>query len=578
MKNIKRGHLLVKMKLTRAEEMREFRTNGEFSDICVIVEKMQFYLHKFPLYLNSEFFRALCRCAMLDENRVTLPEFPGGAATFALIADYCYGVEIDINPGNVVELRCAAEFLQMTSCGNLAGETTKALTTMLRSQPSSVIEILSAACRLGAIADQTNILPVCFDAIFSLMKKQGPSVDVSGVLLELPVEWFIGFLIGARDASIGVPKISTLAEQYIEKIANERKASIVEYLSQNSHECEVSRNIDTSIEDFGVIFDAILLELPQTTALGKIIDIELLCLLYRLAVHLRCKCEGILLMAVSKNLSKIPREILVAMPTDNVVSIVEHCVNNSIESPAAICDTIDRYLWERIKQKKLTPEEFDGIVRVIPKSYRKQHDSLLLIAEKLFSTAKLSEEMKLKALDVIDTFKLHEETLKMVSERNVIPPSFILTSTFAIASRLRNELTEAKAKLVEKDHEIRDIHASIGDVIQGQWDYNDVTLNVTPKDTRNTRIQFAKVLPRETSANLTMEHKVYEGKLTLCVQSRETCSQTRETLTKTYLFDPFNEQLMELTRSKHDNLMVGEHYLRKKHTKSYWPFNDVASS
>ncbi|XP_028403044.1 putative BTB/POZ domain-containing protein At3g08660 [Dendronephthya gigantea] len=564
------------MKLTRADELREFRTNGEFSDICVIVEKVQFYLHKFPLYLNSEFFRALCRCAMLDENRVTLREFPGGAATFALVADYCYDVEIDITPSNVVELRCAAEFLQMTSGGNLAGETTKALTKMLRSQPSSVIEILSSACQLGAIADQTNVLPMCFDAIFSLMKKRSTSVDVSEVLLGLPVEWFIGFLIGARDASIGVQKISTLAGQYIAKLSKQHRACIDEYLSQKASQREAGIH-NISIEDFGDIFDAILLELPESTELSKIMDIELLCLLYRLAVQLRCKCEGILLMAVSKNLSKIPREILVTMPTDDILSIVEHSVNNSIEPLASICDTIDRYLWERIKQKHITPEEFDSIVRATPKSYRQQHDSLLLIVEELFSTTKLSEEMKSKALDVIDAFKLHEETLKMVSERNVIPSSFILNSSFAVASRLRNELTEAKSKLFEKDHEIRDIHASIGDVIQGQWDYNNVTLNVTPKDTSNTRIQFAKVLPRETSAGLTMEHKVYEGKLTLCVQSREACQQTREAPTKTYLFDPFNEQLI-LTRSKHDNLMVGEHYLRKKHTKSYWPFNDVASS
>lgn len=562
---------------TRQEELRGFRNSGELSDICITVNKIEFHLHKFPLFLNSEFFRALCRCGMMDENTVTLTQFPGGVNTFGLIADYCYALEIDINSQNVVELRCAAEFLQMTS---LASETTTALTRILRTDPACVVHTLSTACQLGAIADQTNVLSLCFDAVIILMKKGTTSENIFEALLQLPAEWFDGFIVRARDAGITVPKITRLAGKYLEMMVRQNIVSIHEYLEQRSQRREIRdglmRSDTMSAEEFGEIMDTILLELPTNASLGKVMDKEMLCLLYRVAAQLKCKCEGMLLSVISNNLCTIPRELLVTMPTNDVVSIVEHTVNNNVISPTMLCEIVDLYLWERTKQKHITLEEFDAVARVIPKSYRPQHDSLLLIAEKLFSGTKVSEERKLTMLDLIDKYKLHEETLRHVSERNVIPSAFIVSSALAVSSRLRNELTEVKAKLVEKDHEAREVHTNIRGVIQGQWEYNDVTLNVTPKDSSNTKVQFAKVLAPNTSSGLFMEHEVYDGKLTLCVQSRTTSTQSHETSTKTFLFDPFNEQLIELTRSKHDNLMVGEHYEKKKHT-SYWPFTDLVS-
>ena len=565
------------MILTRAEELRDFRSSGELSDICVIVDKIEFDLHKFPLFLNSEFFRALCRCGMMDEDRVTLQQFPGGAKTFSLIADHCYGLQIDINSRNVVQLRCAAEFLQMTS---LASETTSALTRILPAQPTSVVDILTSACQLGEIASQTNILSLCFDAVITLMNKGNISESIFEVLVELPTEWFIGFIVGARDAGIAVSKIGRLAGQYIEKMVRQHRVCVNEYLQHqrsDGEDCNTEIKPDMkSVQDLGEIMDAILLELPKSTSLGEAMNSELVCLLYSLAVQLGCKCEGLLLAVVSNNLCTIPCEILVTMPTSDVVSIVEHSVHNNIVSPAMLCKTIDRYLWERTKQKHITLEEFNAVVRATPKSYRPQHDSVLLIAEELFSGTKTSEEMKLKTLDLIDMYKLHEETLRQVSERNAVPSTFIVSSALAVSSRLRNELTEVKAKLAEKDHEIREVHANISDVIQGQWEYNDVTLNVTPKDVSNTRVQFAKVLARNASGHLSMKHEVYDGKLTLCVRPRATSTQSCGTSTKTFLFDPFDEQLIEITRSDYDNLMVGEHYEKKKHTSPYWPFTDVA--
>lgn len=567
------------MLLTRTEELYEFRNSGELSDICVVVNKIEFHLHKFPLFVKSEFFRALCRCGMIDEKRVMLREFPGGSCTFSLIADYCYGLDVDINSRNVVDLRCAAEFLQMTT---LVSETTAALTRMLagKAQGSSVVDMLLSAAKLGEIASHTNVLSHCFETVMILMKKHELSDSILEVLLELPVQWIVEFLIGARDAGISAFKISRLAGKYIEKMARKHRLSIDDYLKKyNSARdvCSVATETGTiSVQDFGYFMDAILLELPKNALLSDVIDNELLCILYRVAVQLGCKCEGMLLSAFT-NICSIPCEILVTMPTTDIVRIIEYNVNNNELPPTMLCTTIDSYLWERTKQKHISLEEFEAVVRAIPMSYRPQHDAILLIAEELFSSRKISEEMKLKFLAIIDIYQLHEETLKKVSMRSVIPLTFVTRAAFALSSRLRNELITAKALLAKKDDDIRKLQASVNDVIQGQWHCNDVAINVTTKDGGNTRVQFAKVIQRNSSGGLTMEHEVYDGKLTLCVQSRETSTQKNGTTRKKFLFDPFDDQLIEIKRSKHDNLVVGEHYEKKKHTSPYWPFMDCAS-
>lgn len=45
---------------------------------------------------------------------INLPDIPGGAKTFELVAKFCYGVKLELTASNVVYLRCAAECLEMT--------------------------------------------------------------------------------------------------------------------------------------------------------------------------------------------------------------------------------------------------------------------------------------------------------------------------------------------------------------------------------------------------------------------------------------------------------------------------------
>lgn len=47
-------------------------------------------------------------------EEVLIYDFPGGVECFEMCAKYCYGITITLSPHNVGEVRCGAEFLQMT--------------------------------------------------------------------------------------------------------------------------------------------------------------------------------------------------------------------------------------------------------------------------------------------------------------------------------------------------------------------------------------------------------------------------------------------------------------------------------
>ncbi|KAI4305676.1 hypothetical protein L6164_029027 [Bauhinia variegata] len=70
-----------------------------------------FNLHKLPLCSKSGYLKK-----RLNETcEIELPQdFPGGPETFEMIALFIYGSNTLIDPFNVVALRCAAEFLEMT--------------------------------------------------------------------------------------------------------------------------------------------------------------------------------------------------------------------------------------------------------------------------------------------------------------------------------------------------------------------------------------------------------------------------------------------------------------------------------
>ncbi|KAM0012796.1 putative BTB/POZ domain, NPH3 domain, NPH3/RPT2-like family protein [Helianthus debilis subsp. tardiflorus] len=151
------------------------------TDIIINVGEAKFYLHKFPLLSKSARLQKLV--ANMNEgsgngDEIDIPDIPGGLASFELCAKFCYGMTITLNAHNVVNARCAAEYLEMHETmerGNLIYKIDVFLnSSIFRSWKDSIIVLQTT--RSMPMSEELKLVSRCIDAIASKV-----SVDVSRV-------------------------------------------------------------------------------------------------------------------------------------------------------------------------------------------------------------------------------------------------------------------------------------------------------------------------------------------------------------------------------------------------------------
>jgi len=148
-----------------------FCTTGLPSDILIEVGDMSFNLHKFPLLSRSGRLERLIEEFSDDEEEgcvIQLHDIPGGPNAFELAAKFCYGVKVELTGTNVVILRCAAEYLEMTEEygeGNLISQTEIFLNqVVLRSWKDSIKALQSCEVVLPH-AEALQIVKRCVDSL-----------------------------------------------------------------------------------------------------------------------------------------------------------------------------------------------------------------------------------------------------------------------------------------------------------------------------------------------------------------------------------------------------------------------------
>ncbi|KAL5715076.1 hypothetical protein ACHQM5_016954 [Ranunculus cassubicifolius] len=173
-----------------------FCTTGLPSDIVIEIDEMSFHLHKFPLMSRSRKLHELIteketkNPAVETEDQdddvtedielqISLPDFPGGSETFEIAAKYCYGVKIDISSSNVVSLRCAGEYLEMTEdyCeDNLISKTEKFLSQSVLKCIQESVKTLKSCEGFLALAESLNIPQRCINSIAVRASSTDPSL------------------------------------------------------------------------------------------------------------------------------------------------------------------------------------------------------------------------------------------------------------------------------------------------------------------------------------------------------------------------------------------------------------------
>ncbi|KAJ8533848.1 hypothetical protein K7X08_007172 [Anisodus acutangulus] len=140
------------------------------SDVTIEIGEMSFYLHKFPLISRSGLQAKLIKESCNDDGSVCvlqLSDVPGGAKTFELVAKFCYGVKIELTPLNVVSLRCASEYLQMTDeygDGNLISQTEAFLNDVFGNW-TDTIKALETCEEVLPHAEELHIVSRCINSL-----------------------------------------------------------------------------------------------------------------------------------------------------------------------------------------------------------------------------------------------------------------------------------------------------------------------------------------------------------------------------------------------------------------------------
>ncbi|EXB75306.1 BTB/POZ domain-containing protein [Morus notabilis] len=138
-------------------------------DITIFVDGESFLLHKFPLVSRSGKIRKMVADTK-DSNlsKLELLKIPGGPQAFELAMKFCYGMNFEITTSNVAQLRCAAEYLEMTEDyrdENLIKRTETYLNEVVFHGLEKSIEVLASCEALPPIAEEIGIPNRCVEAI-----------------------------------------------------------------------------------------------------------------------------------------------------------------------------------------------------------------------------------------------------------------------------------------------------------------------------------------------------------------------------------------------------------------------------
>lgn len=132
---------------------------------------------KFPLISRSGRIRRMVLSSRDPYlSRLELVDVPGGSQAFELAARFCYGAVVEITTRNVANLRCIAEYLEMTEDygeENLVARTEAYLNEVVVRSLEKSVQVICSCEELHPLAEEIGIVGRCVEAIaFNASKDQ----------------------------------------------------------------------------------------------------------------------------------------------------------------------------------------------------------------------------------------------------------------------------------------------------------------------------------------------------------------------------------------------------------------------
>ena len=424
----------------------DFRISGELSDIRILVDDSEFNLHKFPLYVRSNYFKNSASKIVLkdqtDKLTVRLDNFPGGSKVFALIADYCYNKDVNVDAENAILVKCAAEYLEMNSNGKgglcmFADNIIFDLLYLAKSKRDckGVLTLINEALKYREISERCKLNLRLLDSLvdylsLSIKLNSGyNSVKLSDFLNDddvklinnLPLNWFMCIIKPKLHINSYIALLSSIIQGYIDYNTDLNSAS--------------TSTVPKSQEQHAPVLESLLHPLQ--------IDIQV--------------ANEVENAKNDDNLSLIKTSSPAISP---IPSVQEEIMNSNdaekSETPVKTNDTNIHRVEDIIRSKQFSDEEKVDIIRQIATSFNQSYFenqfslSWLLIYMNILNRLNADNDLKLIFIKWI--WQSFSHLKKASDELNSLPVETMLQLVKNITSRedVSNQNLERVNKLVSK--------------------------------------------------------------------------------------------------------------------------------
>ncbi|XP_010549901.1 PREDICTED: root phototropism protein 3-like isoform X2 [Tarenaya hassleriana] len=378
--------------------------------------------------------------SQMTPDVVHIDNFPGGPETFGIIVKFCYGSKIEntISPKNIVQMYCAARFLEMTEdlgTGNLVRKAEDFLSLLMFSSTWKDLFLVLRSCEsVSPWAETFGVAKRCAEAI-AWNAYVNPKECVQEKLEMETEDWWFEDVSCLRidhfSEVIGfLKKKGMRSEIIISCIARwtSRWFSRVIPRSNNGGHGEKPSNQRNTVETL------ISLLPPQETSASCNFLLHLLKL--ALAIRIRTELVEELEIRVASVLDKsLVSDLMVKNLKENgsvydaaiIARVLKRfftCKTRNLpgSESLAVGRLVDEYLCRIARDEKLEVMEFRMILETLPENARSCHNSLYRAIDMYLKThPEITEEEKLSIIKAMEYNKLSREARQHVMKNDRLP-------------------------------------------------------------------------------------------------------------------------------------------------------------
>ncbi|XP_020253292.1 BTB/POZ domain-containing protein At3g44820 isoform X1 [Asparagus officinalis] len=487
------------------------------SDIAIEIEDVFFHLHKFPLLSKcGKIARIVGDSKNEKEDVYHIIGCPGGPDGFYLVAQFCYGITVELTPKNILMVCSAAEYLEMTEEfgeGNLLAMTESFIhKDILRSWKNCILALQSAqhsifkAETLPIVSKCLNSLStmVCTDLslfgwpmmMYGSLQSPGGSILWNGINTGARIrssvsDWWFEDISG-----LSVPMFHKLMEIMDKRgVRSENIASALMYYAKK-HLPGLDRWQSFSLVpsvDPKDLLEKITVLLPEKK--GKSYCRFLLGLLRIASILNACKpCKDSLERKIGMQLELATLDDLLIpsfsdsynlYDTDCIERIVRYFLSSQAScippfspssdpelSPSSsplstVTKLIDSYLVEIAPDVNLTPEKMRCLLVALPESLRSLDDGLYRALDVYFKAHPwLSHNERENLCSIINCGKLSIDACSHASQNDRLPLRFVLQVLFFEQLQLRTTISNCLNGLEGDSAPTNTANDTVGTIVQ----------------------------------------------------------------------------------------------------------------